>query len=186
MGFALAAEAARRGAAVTLVAGPVVLDTPRGVRRLDVRSAEQMRAAVLAELPGQDAYIGAAAVADFMPARTAAHKIKKSEAALSLELVRTPDILAEVGAHPRRPTVVVGFAAETQDLEAHARAKLAAKRLDLIAANDVSVAGIGFESGDNALTVYSANGVDTIPRSSKAEVAARLLDLVAARLEPRT
>ena len=185
MGFALAAEAARRGAQVTLVAGPVTLVTPPGVRRVDVRRAEQMRDAVLADLPGQDVYIGAAAVADYMPARTASQKIKKSAAPLSLELVRTPDILAEVAAHPQRPALVVGFAAETHDVEAHARAKLAAKQLDLIAANDVSVEGIGFESDHNALTVYSADGVHVLARGSKTDVARGLLDLVAARLEPR-
>ena len=99
--------------------------------------------------------------------------------------MRTPDILAEVAAHPQRPALVVGFAAETHDVEAHARAKLAAKQLDLIAANDVSVEGIGFESDHNALTVYSADGVHALARGSKAEVARGLLDLVAARLEPR-
>ena len=185
MGFALAAEAARRGAQVTLVAGPVTLVTPPGVRRVDVRRAEQMRDAVLADLPGQDVYIGAAAVADYMPARTASQKIKKTAGPLSLELVRTPDILAEVAAHPQRPALVVGFAAETHDVEAHARAKLAAKQLDLIAANDVSVEGIGFESDHNALTVYSADGVHVLARGSKTDVARGLLDLVAARLEPR-
>jgi phosphopantothenoylcysteine decarboxylase/phosphopantothenate--cysteine ligase len=185
MGFALAAEAARRGADVTLIAGPVTLATPAGVRRVDVRRAEQMRDAVLADLPGQDVYIGAAAVADYMPAQTAPHKIKKSDAPASLALVRTPDILAEVAAHPQRPALVVGFAAETRDVEAQARTKLAAKCLDLIAANDVSVEGIGFESGDNALTVYWADGARSIPRGSKADVARQLLDIVAARLESR-
>lgn len=185
MGFAIAAEAERMGAEVTLVAGPVSLATPARVRRVDVRRAEQMREAVLAALPGQDVYIGAAAVADYMPARTEAQKIKKSADPRTLALVRTPDILAEVAAHPRRPALVVGFAAETAEVETNARAKLAAKQLDLVAANDVSVAGIGFEGDDNALTVYWPGGAEAIARGSKPEVARRLLALVAARLEPR-
>lgn len=182
MGFALAAEAASLGAQVTLVAGPVALATPSNVERVDVRSALQMREAVFANLPGQDAYISAAAVADFAPAQRSSQKIKKSGAANTLELIPTPDILMEVATHPHRPRVVVGFAAETETVEQHARDKLQRKRLDLIAANDVSVEGIGFESDDNALVVYSADATYPIPRGSKAEVARRLLLLVAERL----
>ena len=184
MGFALAAEAARQGAAVTLVAGPVALPTPAGVHRLDVRSAEQMRAAVLAALPGQDAFIGAAAVADFRPAQVASTKIKKSAGLPQVEWTATPDILAEVAAHVQRPALVVGFAAETDDLEAHARDKLARKRVDLIAANRVD-AGLGFEADDNALTVFAADGTREIARQSKAGVARELLAIVAERLGPR-
>ena len=138
MGFAIAAAAARRGADVVLVAGPVALPTPDGVARIDVRSAAQMHDAVLGALPA-DVYIGAAAVADFTPRRSPRSKIKKraGEDALTLELVRTPDILADVAAHARRPRLVVGFAAETDDVERYARAKLDNKRLDLIAANRV-------------------------------------------------
>lgn len=183
MGFALAGQAVAMGAEVTLVAGPVSLATPAGVRRIDVRRAEQMRDAVLAALPGNDVYIGAAAIADYMPAQTGAQKIKKSAATLSLELVRTPDVLREVAAHPQRPRLVVGFAAETGDLERHARGKLQDKGLDLIAANDVSDTGIGFESDNNALTVFSARGSQAIARGSKHEVARQLLLLIAARLE---
>ena len=184
MGFALAAEAARQGAAVTLVAGPVALPTPAGVHRLDVRSAEQMRAAVLAALPGQDAFIGAAAVADFRPAQVASTKIKKSAGLPQVEWTATPDILAEVAAHVQRPALVVGFAAETDDLEAHARDKLARKRVDLIAANRVD-AGLGFEADDNALTVFAADGTREIARQSKVGVARELLAIVAERLGPR-
>ena len=186
MGFALASEAAAMGAQVTLVAGPVSLATPANVRRIDVRRAAQMRDAVLAALPGQDIYIGAAAIADYMPAETQPRKIKKSAQSLTLELVRTPDILSEVAAHPQRPSLVVGFAAETNDLEKHAREKLRAKALDLIAANDVSAAGIGFESEDNALTVFSADARHDLPRGSKRQVARGLLELIAGRLEGRS
>ena len=184
MGFALAAEAARQGAEVTLVAGPVALPTPAGVHRLDVRSAEQMRAAVLAALPGQDAFIGAAAVADFRPAQVASTKIKKSAGLPQVEWTATPDILTEVAAHAQRPALVVGFAAETDDLEAHARDKLARKRVDLIAANRVD-AGLGFEADDNALTVFAADGTREIARQSKVGVARELLAIVAERLGPR-
>ena len=184
MGFALAAEAARQGAEVTLVAGPVALSTPAGVHRLDVRSAEQMRAAVLAALPGQDAFIGAAAVADFRPAQVASTKINKSAGLPQVEWTATPDILTEVAAHAQRPALVVGFAAETDDLEAHARDKLARKRVDLIAANRVG-AGLGFEADDNALTVFAADGTREIARQSKVGVARELLAIVAERLGPR-
>ena len=183
MGFALAAEAVGMGATVTLVAGPVHLPTPAGVNRIDVRRALQMRAAVLSALPGQDAYIGAAAVADYMPAETAAQKIKKTGETLTLELVRTPDILAEVAAHPARPRCVVGFAAETQDMERYAMGKLHGKNLDMIAANDVSRPGCGFESEDNALTVFTRHQRSDIASGPKARVARALLELVAARLE---
>ena len=184
MGFALAAEAARQGAEVTLVAGPVALSTPAGVHRLDVRSAEQMRAAVLAALPGQDAFIGAAAVADFRPAQVAGTKIKKSGGLPQVEWTATPDILAEVAAHAQRPAVVVGFAAETDSIEAHAREKLARKNLDLIAANRVD-AGLGFEADDNALTVFAANATREIARQPKAGVARELLAILVERLGPR-
>ena len=182
MGFALAAEAATMGAQVTLVSGPVELQTPPGVHRVDVRRALEMRDAVLAALPGQDVYIGAAAVADYMPAQAAPHKIKKGEGPLRLELVRTPDVLAEVARHPSRPRLVVGFAAETEKLEEHALGKLRAKNLDLIAGNDVSAPGVGFGSEDNALQVYSAAGRQDIPRGPKPVVARALLDLIAKSL----
>jgi phosphopantothenoylcysteine decarboxylase / phosphopantothenate---cysteine ligase len=183
MGFAIAAAAARRGAQVVLVAGPVALATPEGVQRIDVRSAAQMHRAVLAQLPA-DVYIGAAAVADFTPGRTATSKIKKREGeeGLTLELVRTRDILADVAGHASRPRLVVGFAAETDDVEANARGKLAKKKLDLIAANRVGVAGSGFEGDDNALAVYWDGGERALGPAPKTELADQLLDLVAGRL----
>jgi phosphopantothenoylcysteine decarboxylase/phosphopantothenate--cysteine ligase len=182
MGFALASVAAAMGADVTLVAGPVTLATPAGVRRVDVRRAAQMREAVLAALPA-DAYLGAAAVADYAPVATRPGKLKKTEATLTLELARTPDILAEVAAHAQRPRCVVGFAAETNDVEQYARGKLERKKLDLIAANDVSRPEIGFESERNALVVFSRDARVEIAEGSKMQVAAALLSLVADRLE---
>lgn len=184
MGFALAAAAARRGADVLLVAGPVALPTPPGVQRIDVRSAAQLRAAVLDALPA-DVYIGAAAVADYTPRTVSVGKIKKSRddgEGLRLELVRTPDVLAEVAAHALRPRLVVGFAAETDDAAGHARAKLAAKRLDLIAANRVGLPDSGFESDDNALTVLWDGGERRLDRAPKTVLADALLDLVRERL----
>lgn len=183
MGFAVAAAARAMGAQVTLVAGPVSLPTPAGVRRIDVRRAAQMREAVLAELPGHDIYLGAAAVADYTPAETLPQKIKKSGDTLTISLVRTADILAEVAAHPQRPRLVVGFAAETQDMEAYARDKLHRKGLDLIAANDVGRAGQGFECDDNALSVFWREGRHDIAHGPKSRVARDLLALVAERLE---
>lgn len=185
MGFAIAAAAARRGAETLLVAGPVALPTPAGVARIDVRSAAQMHAAVMAALPA-DIYIGAAAVADFTPRAVAAGKIKKQAgmSTLTLELVRTPDILADVAAHARRPRLVVGFAAETDDVERHARAKLSGKGLDLIAANRVGVAGSGFESDENALVVYGRDGSEVaLGPAAKAALADALLDLIDERLD---
>lgn len=184
MGFAIAQAAARRGAQVVLVAGPVSLPTPEGVQRHDVRSAAQMHAAVFAQLPA-DVYIGAAAVADFAPAQAAESKIKKKtgDDGLTLTLVRTRDILADIAAHAQRPRLVVGFAAETDHVEAYARGKLENKRLDLIAANRVGVAGSGFESDDNTLSVYSADGASqVVGPAPKTELADALLDLVAQRL----
>jgi phosphopantothenoylcysteine decarboxylase / phosphopantothenate---cysteine ligase len=187
MGFAIAQAAAQRGAQVVLVAGPVHLPTPAGLTRIDVRSAAQMHAAVLSALPA-DVYIGAAAVADFAPAQACPRKIKKSADGgdgLVLELVRTPDILADVARHAPRPRLVVGFAAETHDVAQYARGKLARKQLDLIAANQVGTAGSGFESEDNALTVYGHDFERALGPAPKTQLAGELLDLVAARLDAR-
>ena len=205
MGFALAEAAAARGAEVLLVAGPVHLATPAGVERVDVRSAAQMHDAVLAALPA-DIYVGTAAVADFTPKTVAGSKIKKqvdgpqgdvrtgaadahalTEDGLVLQLVRTRDILADVAAHALRPSLVVGFAAETDEVEAYARGKLERKRIDMIAANRVGVAGSGFESDDNALQVFwrDADGaVDSraLGPADKRVLACALLELVAERL----
>lgn len=183
MGFAIAAAAARRDAQTVLVAGPVQLPTPENVERINVRSAAQMRAAVLASLPA-DIYIGAAAVADWTPATVAEQKLKKREGGdtLTLKLMRTADVLAEVAIHPCRPRLVVGFAAETENLERNARDKLARKHLDLIAANRVGVAGSGFHSDHNVLTVYAADFEKTLGPAPKTQLAEALLDIVSTRL----
>ncbi|WP_355605518.1 bifunctional phosphopantothenoylcysteine decarboxylase/phosphopantothenate--cysteine ligase CoaBC [Xanthomonas cannabis] len=182
MGYALAAAAARQGAEVVLVSGPVHQTTPAGVQRIDVRSAAQMRDAVLGAFPA-DIYIGAAAVADYTPKRMVAQKIKKTGETLTLELVRTPDILSEVAAQTGALKLVVGFAAETHDVEHYARGKLAAKRLDLIIANQVGIEGGGFESDNNAATAYWQGGERVFPSSSKTELADQLLALIAERLQ---
>lgn len=185
MGFAIAEAAARAGADVALVAGPVHLETPPGVHRRDVRSAAQLRDAVLAALPA-DAYVAAAAVADWTPRAVAPHKLKKRDGqdTLTIELVRTPDVLAEVAAHPAlRPRLVVGFAAETEDLDANARTKLARKRVDLVAANRVGAPGSGFESDDNALAVFARDGaVLQLGPAPKRTLADALVQLIAERL----
>ena len=181
MGFAIAAEAFALGAEVTLVAGPVSLPTPPGVRRIDVRSAAEMRAAVLAEVPGQDLFVAAAAVADYRPAAVSASKHKRQDASWQLQLVPNPDLVAEVAALPQRP-FVVGFAAETENLLQHARAKRLMKGLDLIAANRIGHGAVGFESEDNQLTLISADAELELAPSSKQAQARALLTEVAARL----
>jgi phosphopantothenoylcysteine decarboxylase/phosphopantothenate--cysteine ligase len=180
MGYAVAAAAARAGAEVVLVTGPVSLEPPAGVEVVRVETAREMREAVFAALPGANAFVAAAAVADYRPNAVADRKIKKSDAALSVDLVPNPDILAEVAAAPDRP-LVVGFAAETNDVEANALKKLEAKGLDLIAANRVG-ADCGFDADDNALVVFSPEGRVDLGQGAKADLAARLVDLIAGRL----
>ena len=188
MGYAIAAAAAARGARVTLVSGPVALETPAGVERVDVTSAGEMHAAVLEATATADLFVAVAAVADYRLAEVAAEKIKKTGETLSLELVRNPDILADVAAlgDATRP-FCVGFAAETERLEAHAREKLERKRLDMIAANRVAQPGAEvFGSDTNALEVYwPPAGHASVARGAKDEVARALLDLVAERLVTR-
>ena len=179
MGFAIAEAAMQAGATVTLVAGPVALATPRDVTRIDVRSAREMRAAVLARAAQSDVFVSAAAVGDYRPHTVSAQKLKKSgDASLELVLVQNPDILAEVAGLPARP-FLVGFAAETENIEAHARAKLERKQLDLIAANQVG-AGLGFERDDNALLLlWPDGGREELPRADKRELARRLVARIA-------
>jgi phosphopantothenoylcysteine decarboxylase/phosphopantothenate--cysteine ligase len=182
MGFAVAQAAALAGAQVTLVAGPVSLATPAGVtQRIDVRSAAQMHAEVLAAAAQADIYIAAAAVGDFRPNEVSAHKLKKTcdGAGLSLHLSENPDILASLSAQPTHP-FLVGFAAETQDVASYAKQKLSRKGLDMIAANQVGE-GLGFEAADNALSVYWADGSIDLPRVAKAELARQLITQVAQR-----
>ena len=182
MGFAVASEAARRGAEVVLVAGPTPLETPEGVRRVDVETALEMRDAVLREFERSSIVIKAAAVADFRPERLRVDKIRKEDLApgegLTLELVRNPDILAEL-CRRKGERVVVGFAAESGDVVEAARRKLARKGCDLIVANDVSRAGAGFDTDTNAVVfVWPGGEIEELPMLSKAEVAAQLLDRV--------
>jgi phosphopantothenoylcysteine decarboxylase/phosphopantothenate--cysteine ligase len=179
MGFAVAAAAAEAGAVVTLVAGPVHLPTPRGVDRVDVRSARQMHDAVLERAGASDVFVAAAAVGDFRPRDIAPHKLKKAtrDSGLELSLVQNPDILAEVAALDPRP-FVVGFAAETERVEEYARAKLERKRLDLIAANEVG-AGLGFERDDNALLLLWPGGREALERGDKSDLAHALVARIA-------
>ncbi|HET6782267.1 MAG TPA: bifunctional phosphopantothenoylcysteine decarboxylase/phosphopantothenate--cysteine ligase CoaBC [Pseudoxanthomonas sp.] len=181
MGFAVADSARRRGAEVVLIAGPVHLATPAGVKRVDVRSAAQMREAVFAAFPA-DIYIGAAAVADYTPRVPAANKIKKSNESLALDLVRTPDILSEVAAQTQGLQLVVGFAAETENVAGYARGKLVAKHLDLIVANRVGVADGGFESDQNAMTAYWQDGERVFNPGAKTRLADDLIELIVERL----
>lgn len=183
MGAALAEAGRDLGAAVTLIHAPLAVAVPTGVESVRVRTAQQMCAAVLDRLPQTDILIGAAAVADFRPAEAAGQKLKKTpgQEELTLRLVRNPDILGEVAARRAglgRPAAVVGFAAETQDLLANAAAKLAAKRLDIIVANDVTEPGSGFGSDDNRVTLLFADGRQAaLPLMGKREVAWRVLEV---------
>jgi phosphopantothenoylcysteine decarboxylase/phosphopantothenate--cysteine ligase len=177
-GFAIASAAARAGARVTLVAGPVHLPTPAGVDRIDVETAREMLAAVEAALPA-DAAIMVAAVADWRTADAAGQKIKKdgSGQPAALALVENPDVLATLGHHPHRPALLVGFAAETEMVAAHAQAKLAKKGADWIVANDVSGDVMGGDS--NAVQIVTAAGIDIWPSLPKEQVATRLIEKVA-------
>lgn len=183
MGFAVAEAAALAGARVSLVAGPVSLPTPTGViERIDVRSAAQMHAAVLAAAADADIYIAAAAVGDYRPQSVAPCKLKKQAGAdLVLSLAENPDILSSLSALPEHP-FLVGFAAETNDVAAYAQDKLRRKRLDMIAANRVGE-GMGFEMHDNALDLFWADGTRELPRASKSALARQLIDCVAERFQ---
>jgi len=189
MGFAIAAEAARRGAEVALVAGPTALPTPPGVRRVDVETALEMRDAIRRELDAARVVVMTAAVGDFRPARASDQKIKKESlgegAGLALELVRNPDILEEIS-RERGDRIVVGFAAESHDLVAAARRKLARKGCDLIVANDVSREGAGFEGDTNAVVfVWPGGETEELPLLAKSEVAAQLWDRIEKLREAR-
>ncbi|PXA69732.1 MULTISPECIES: bifunctional phosphopantothenoylcysteine decarboxylase/phosphopantothenate--cysteine ligase CoaBC [Vibrio] len=177
MGFAIAEAAATLGAEVTLISGPVTLTTPAKVKRINVQSALEMHAAVMDHAQQHDVFISCAAVADYRPDVVATQKIKKTEQSdtLCITMVKNPDIVASVAALTERRPFTVGFAAETQDVEKYALGKLTKKKLDMICANDVSVTGQGFDSNDNALTVYWSNGQHALPLSSKRELAQALM-----------
>ena len=180
MGYAIAQAAAKLGADVTLISGPVNLATPQQVQRIDVESASDMYQTVMQHAQSHDVFISCAAVADYRPQIVADQKIKKTDDSeqMTLTMVKNPDIVASVAAMTEHRPFTVGFAAETQDVEKYARNKLINKNLDMICANDVSVAGQGFNSDDNALTVYWQGGEQALPLSSKAELARALMLLI--------
>jgi phosphopantothenoylcysteine decarboxylase/phosphopantothenate--cysteine ligase len=180
MGFAVARAAAEAGADVTLVAGPVALATPAGVRRIDVRSAREMHDAVLHAAPTQDVFVAAAAVADWRPADAAVQKIKKvaGQGAPTFTLIENPDILAAVAALPRRP-YCVGFAAESQDVELNARAKLERKKVPLVVGN---LGPATFGRDDKALLLVDAHGTRALPPADKLTLARQLVAEIALRL----
>jgi phosphopantothenoylcysteine decarboxylase/phosphopantothenate--cysteine ligase len=185
MGFALAAEAARRGARSILVAGPVSLATPRGVERHDVESAREMGEALARVAPAADLVIMAAAVADYRPAQPATRKIKKDEGLRQIALAENPDLLAGL-ADTAPGAVRVGFAAETHDVEANAAAKLARKHVDFLVANDVSRSDIGFASDHNEVVVYRHGGAPIrLERAAKSAIARALFDLFVTRLQQK-
>jgi phosphopantothenoylcysteine decarboxylase/phosphopantothenate--cysteine ligase len=176
MGYAVAEAGARRGAKVILIAGPTALATPEGVERVDVRTAEEMLAAARKRFPACSLAVFAAAVADYRPAEPASSKIKRSKEALTIRLEPNTDILATL-AKEKGERIVVGFAAETEQVAENARKKLAQKNADLIVANDVTAEGAGFDHDTNMVTLFSRDGRDLpLPRMSKAEVAERILD----------
>nr|WP_320048218.1 bifunctional phosphopantothenoylcysteine decarboxylase/phosphopantothenate--cysteine ligase CoaBC [uncultured Desulfuromonas sp.] len=185
MGYAIARAARMRGAEVVLVSGPTFLTPPQGVTLIPVVSAEQMRKTVLEALPKATAVVKSAAVADYRPAQQATQKLKKTADDMTLILEKNPDILSEVGAC-KEGRVLVGFAAETQDLLKHAADKLKRKNLDLIVANDVTQAGAGFDVDTNIVKLLYADGhVESLPQLSKDEVAHQLLDRVVELLRKR-
>jgi phosphopantothenoylcysteine decarboxylase/phosphopantothenate--cysteine ligase len=190
MGFAIAAEGAARGALVTLVAGPSRLETPPGVDVVPVRSAAEMHAAVMSRADDADAVVMAAAVADYTPDRVEPEKIAKKDGPMSVTLRRTADILSDLGARRasrgRDRPLLVGFAAETEDVLARARAKRAAKRVDLIVANDVSRADAGFDVETNQVTLIGEDGEHPLPLLKKRDVAAAILDKLDALLQTRS
>ncbi|MBN6536588.1 bifunctional phosphopantothenoylcysteine decarboxylase/phosphopantothenate--cysteine ligase CoaBC [Acinetobacter pittii] len=182
MGFALAAACYAAGAQVTLIAGPVSLDTPNGVQRVNVASARQMLDVSMSSLEtGCDIFIATAAVADYRVAEVAEHKIKKAGDELNVSLVKNPDIVATIAGQQKRP-FMVGFAAETQNVEEYAAGKLVAKKLDMIACNDVSRADIGFASDENAMTVFFAESYHMkkreLEKASKQEISQQLVEAI--------
>jgi phosphopantothenoylcysteine decarboxylase/phosphopantothenate--cysteine ligase len=182
MGLALAEAARDRGARTTLVTGPVSIADPYGVESVHVETASQMRDAILEQVVDADALVMAAAVADYQPPEALGQKIKRKDRdGLDLSLVRTPDILAEVGTRPG--LIKVAFAAESHDVVEYARQKIASKGVDLIAANDITAAGAGFGTETNRVTIIDRSGAEEeLPLLSKYDVAWRILDRVVALL----
>ena len=178
MGFALAEAALKRGAAVTVVTGVTTVDPPEGVRVVSALSAEEMLKAVASEAGKASVFIGAAAIADYRPVQRAEQKIKKSNDSLTLTLERTPDVLSQVAASRANGMLVVGFAAETENVVENATEKLRSKKLDAIIANDVSRGDAGFDTATNAITIITGNDSVELPLMSKSEAADRILDAI--------
>ncbi|WP_049534352.1 bifunctional phosphopantothenoylcysteine decarboxylase/phosphopantothenate--cysteine ligase CoaBC [Vibrio harveyi] len=178
MGFALANAAAQLGAKVTLISGPVSLNTPAGVERINVASAQEMHAAVTTHAPNHDAFISCAAVADYRPENVASQKLKKTENndQMTINMVKNPDIVATVANMTEQRPFTVGFAAETNDVVTYARGKLVKKNLDMICANDVSVEGQGFNSNDNAITLFWSQGELALALESKEALSFKILE----------
>lgn len=176
MGYALARVCRRRGAEVTLVSGKTNLEAPYGVTLVPVTSAQDMFEAVSSRSKEQDMIIKAAAVADYRPVTVAENKIKKSPGDMSIALERTTDILAWLGEHRREGQVLCGFAMETEHMVEHAKEKLTRKHVDMIAANNVKVAGAGFGTDTNVVTLITEDGVEELAKMSKEEVASRIVD----------
>ncbi|WED26840.1 bifunctional phosphopantothenoylcysteine decarboxylase/phosphopantothenate--cysteine ligase CoaBC [Vibrio sp. DW001] len=190
MGYALADAASKLGANVTLISGPVALNTPKNVRRIDVESAKDMHEKVMGNVADNHIFIACAAVADYRPGAVSDQKIKKKEDSdeMFLSMIKNPDIVASVAKLEKNRPFTVGFAAETQDVEKYARGKLTKKNLDLICANDVSVEGQGFNSNDNALTLYwhqdkGQQGEQSLPLDSKEALALQIMQKINALME---
>lgn len=185
MGFAIARAAAAKGARVTLIAGPVSLPTSAGVVRIDVTSALEMQDAVMRTIAQQHIFIGCAAVADYRASRFSPEKIKKQGDDLMITLIKNPDIVAAVGALTEHRPYVVGFAAETHNMEEYARQKRINKQMDLICANDVSRTGQGFNSDNNALHLFWQDGEILLPLSDKSLLAQQLIDEIVSRYDEK-
>ena len=184
MGYALAASALKMGAQVYLISGPVCLSEPHGIETHQIQSAQQMYDAVHEHIEQHtiDIFIGVAAVADYRPAQMAAQKIKKSTDKLTIELLKNPDIVASVAALENKRPFTVGFAAETENLKTHARAKLMAKKLDMIVANDVSEQGVGFGADQNRALIMSAEISLDLGKQAKSILADTILSHIAEKL----
>ncbi|MBW3697614.1 bifunctional phosphopantothenoylcysteine decarboxylase/phosphopantothenate--cysteine ligase CoaBC [Vibrio sp. T187] len=180
MGYAIAEAAAKLGASVTLISGPVSLATPTQVTRINVESAQDMFDAVTGKAPTHDIFISCAAVADYRPESVATQKLKKTDGndEMNIPMVKNPDIVASVASMKENRPFTVGFAAETQDVEKYARGKLERKNLDIICANDVSVAGQGFNSSNNALQLYWQGGQKSLPLDSKGKLGFQILEQI--------
>lgn len=177
MGFAIADAAQTLGATVTIISGPVTISTPHSCKKIAINSAQEMHQHAMTLAPKATVFVACAAVADYRLDTIANEKIKKSADTMQLNLIKNPDIVADVAALDKKP-FTVGFAAETQDVEQYARGKLARKNLDMIAANNVAIQGQGFNSDDNALTVFTAETEKALPLSSKQQIAQQLVTYI--------